>query len=91
MSKEQVTTLHKKCTDCDRHPRYASAVGCWNRDFVCNCTEGNMLIHGRRVHRIHIGRYEDFIGRLPRKDTDDPEVADSLPPKDDDENQYAML
>ena len=44
-------------------PRYASAVGCWNRDFVCNCTEGNMLNRdGRRVHRIHIGRYEDFIG-----------------------------
>ena len=81
---EQVKTLHNKCPDCDRYPRYASAVGCWNRDFVCNCTEGNMLNRdGRRVHRIHIGRYEDLIGNPPRRDTDDPEVADPLPPKDE--------
>ncbi len=79
MSKKRVSTLHKKCTDCDRYPRYGSSVGCWNTDFVCNCTDGNMLLRGRRVHRRHMGRY----GNPARKDTDDPEVADPLPPKDE--------
>ena len=82
MVSETVRTLHQRCEDCDKYPRFASTVGCWNRDFVCNCTEGNMLMHGRRVHRVHIGRYEDFVGRPPLRATDDPEVADPVPPKE---------
>ena len=42
------------------------------------------LFGSASTSRIHIGRYEDFIGNPPRRDTDDPEVADPLPPKDDD-------
>lgn len=91
MSKETVSTLAYKCNDCDRYPRYAKGVGCWNDDYVCNCPNtSSMSIHGRLVHRTHMGRYVDHYGLPKRRATDDPEVADPLPPTDDD-GRYPLL